>query len=172
MRWVQSEYALKGLFLALLFYTALQIQILPAPAEGQVRSADDELRLAWEKTGTIALYMLGGLAVGIILGLLRQIKDLSRILVKPHAFFLFLLLENPLLIYLGLIGGLGLGGVSRIRSASGGPAKSHADGLRWAGFRSWIRETSRDCELKSPHDVGRRRRGLCHLFRQSLLGEV
>ena len=40
---------------------------------------------------------------------LRQIRYLARVIRKPLAFFVFLLLENPLLIYLGLIGGLAYG---------------------------------------------------------------
>ncbi|MCE9531564.1 MAG: hypothetical protein K8T89_10650 [Planctomycetes bacterium] len=92
MRWVQSEYALKGLFLGLLLYTSLQ--------------GPD-----WKTTGKLALYMLAGLAGAIVIGLLRQLKDLARILKKPHAFLVFLLLENPFLIYLGLVGGLGFGAV-------------------------------------------------------------
>jgi tetratricopeptide (TPR) repeat protein len=114
MRWVQSEYAMKGLFLGLLLYTAMQIEIAPAPADGVSRTA-------WERTGSIALYMLGGLGAAIVLGLLRQLRDLVRIIKKPHASLVFLLLENPLLIYLGLIGGLCWGAVQEYDPGAGTP---------------------------------------------------
>ena len=100
MRWVQSEYALKGLFLGLLLYAAVQIQlpdaigVTPAP---------------WHTAGQLAVYMLIGLGAAIAIGGLRQLIDLVGILKKPHAGVLFLLLENPLLIYAGLIGGLAVG---------------------------------------------------------------
>ena len=112
MRWVQSEFALKGLFLGLLLYTAMQIQI---------RSTQDPAVSSWELTGTVGLYMLGGLAAGIVVGLLRQVRDLGRLFRKPHAFLVFLLLENPLLIYMGLIGGLGLGAFREFEPGEGKP---------------------------------------------------
>ena len=79
MRWVQSEYALKGLFLGLLLYTALQIQIVPA--EGSV---EEQHRLAWEATGRIALYMAVGLGVGVLAALLRQFGELARACEKNY----------------------------------------------------------------------------------------
>jgi len=108
MRWVQSEYALKGLFLGLLFYSALQIQFDPRPNK-------------WELTGWIGLYMVGGLAVGLLLALAQQVKDLGRFFRKPAAFIVFLLLENPLLVYLGLIGGLALGAFHEFEPGTGKP---------------------------------------------------
>jgi len=112
MRWLQSEFAMKGLFLGLLLYTSMQIQI---------RSMQEPHVATWELTGTVALYMLGGLGVALVLGLLRQIRDLARLLRKPHAFLLFLLLENPFLIYLGLIGGLGVGTFREFEPGDGKP---------------------------------------------------
>jgi tetratricopeptide (TPR) repeat protein len=101
MRWASSEYAMKGLFLGLLLYTALQASLPSAtqPAESS----------PGQKTGTIALYMLAGIGAALGLALLRQIRDLLRFIRRPFAFFVFLLLENPLLIYLGVIGGLACG---------------------------------------------------------------
>ena len=96
MRWVQSEYALKGLFLGLLLFTALQ-----SPG--------------WEVTGHIALAMLTGLGAGMVIGILRQIRGVPRMIRKPHAFLVFLLLENPLLIYTGVIGGLVFGIYSQLQ---------------------------------------------------------
>jgi tetratricopeptide (TPR) repeat protein len=121
MRWVQFEYALKGLFLGLLLYTALQTQLPPPLPEGATRGGDEVTQQAWEKTGHVALYMLAGLGAGLALGLLRQLGDLARILRKPHAFLVFLLLENPLLIYLGLVGGLALGAGREFDPGDGRP---------------------------------------------------
>lgn len=87
MRWVQAEYALKGIFLGLLLYVGLQAS-------------------NWEEVGRIALYMLAGLGVGMLIGISRQVADLPRLLAKPHAFLVFLILENPLFIYAGVLGGL------------------------------------------------------------------
>ena len=50
--------------------------------------------------------MLAGLGAGLLLGMRRQLRDLPRLLSKPHAFIVFLLLENPLLVYAGVLGGL------------------------------------------------------------------
>jgi tetratricopeptide (TPR) repeat protein len=118
MRWVQSEYALKGLFLGLLLYVALQTQL---PPDAATRSQDEIADYAWSKTGRIAVYMLAGLGAGMVLGALRQFPDLARIVRKPHAFLLFLLLENPLLVYLGLIGGLGFGAGCEFDPGDGRP---------------------------------------------------
>ncbi len=120
MRWVQSEYALKGLFLGLLLYTALQIQ-LPGDSPADGSAPVDDMQLAWHQTGRVALYMLAGLGAGIVLAVLRQIRVLGRIVKKPHAFLVFLLLENPLLIYLGLIGGLGFAAVNEFDPGDGKP---------------------------------------------------
>ncbi len=90
MLWVQAEYALKGIFLGLLLFVGLQ-----APS--------------WEVVGRIAIYMLAGLGIGIVIAIARQLADLPRLIAKPHAFIVFLLLENPLLIYAGVLGGLVFG---------------------------------------------------------------
>jgi hypothetical protein len=87
MLWVQAEYALKGIFLGLLLYVGLQ-----APT--------------WDVVGRIAIYMLLGLSAALVIGMLKQLADLPRLLAKPHAFIVFLLLENPLLVYSGVLGGL------------------------------------------------------------------
>ena len=98
MRWVQAEYALKGIFLGLLLFVGLQ-----APS--------------WEVVGRIAVYMLIGLGTGMTIGMLRQLGDLPRMIQKPHAFIVFLLLENPLLIYAGVLGGLVYGAFTEVQIA-------------------------------------------------------
>lgn len=98
MLWVQAEYALKGIFLGLLLYVGLQ-----APT--------------WEVVGHIAIYMLLGLGAGLLIAVTRQLKELPRLFVKPHAFIVFLLLENPLLIYAGVLGGLVYGAYTEAQVA-------------------------------------------------------
>ena len=91
MQWVRSEYLLKGIYLGLLLFMALQ-------------NPD------WSVTGRIGLWMVGGLAIALLVGILVQIRDLAKLLKKPVAFLLFLILENPMLVYAGIIFGLA-GGV-------------------------------------------------------------
>ena len=90
MRWAQSEYLLKGVFLGLLLFVALDSQ-------------------SWSETGQVGLYMAGGFGIGLLLAIIRQVRDLPRLLRRPFGFLVFVLLENPLLIYSGVILGLAFG---------------------------------------------------------------
>ena len=91
MRWAKSEYILKGVFLGLLVFVSLQ------------------QNLNWEGTGRIALWLMGGFALALILAAAKEVKSLKGLGRNPFGFFLFLLLENPFLIYAGLVLGF-LGG--------------------------------------------------------------
>jgi len=84
MRWLQSEYILKGTFLGLWMFLALQ--------------APD-----WAGIGRVALYMAGGLAAALAIGTLDQLRRGQKFGGGPVAFVLFLLLEYPMLVYAGLI---------------------------------------------------------------------
>ncbi|QVL34621.1 hypothetical protein KIH39_12145 [Telmatocola sphagniphila] len=92
MRWKQSEYMLKGIFLGLLLFVAL---------EG----------LDWSRTGIVAACLAGGLIVGILVAIGRHLKDLRQFQGKFVAYALFILLENPLSIYAGVILGLFAGAI-------------------------------------------------------------
>jgi tetratricopeptide (TPR) repeat protein len=92
MRWAKAEYILKGVFLGLLLFVSLQ--------KG----------LDWAATGRVALWLAGGLLVALVLATARQWRDISGLGRNPLGFLLFLLLENPLLIYCGII--LGLAGAA------------------------------------------------------------
>jgi tetratricopeptide (TPR) repeat protein len=92
MRWAKSEYILKGVFLGLLLFVSLQ--------KG----------LGWSDTGRVALWMVGGFVAALLLSAARQYKDIKGLGRNPLGFLLFLLLENPFLIYAGII--LGLGGAA------------------------------------------------------------
>lgn len=96
MPWLKTEYLLKGLFLALLLIAAL-LQGMTPPA-----SYADTLI-------PVNVGMLGGLGVALLLGAGLKLYQGYR----PRGlatFFLFVLLECPTLIYLGILGGL-LGGI-------------------------------------------------------------
>ena len=90
MKWAKSEYILKGVFLGLLLFVSLQ-------------------NLDWAETGRLAVFLAGGLVAGLVIGAARQFRTLPGLLRNPAGYFLFLLLENPVLIYAGIILGLGAG---------------------------------------------------------------
>jgi tetratricopeptide (TPR) repeat protein len=92
MRWAKAEYILKGVFLGLLLFVSLQ------------RGLD------WAATGRVALWLVGGFLVALVLAALRQFRDIQGLGRNPVGFLLFLLLENPLLIYCGIV--LGLAGAA------------------------------------------------------------
>jgi tetratricopeptide (TPR) repeat protein len=93
MRWSQAEYYLKGIFLGLLLFAALQ-------------NPD------WSKTGQLALFLGGGLAAGLFVSLVMWLMRGIRIGGRFLSLILFLLLESPTLVYLGLIGGMLAGALS------------------------------------------------------------
>ena len=88
MRWAKSEYILKGVFLGLLLFVSLQKD------------------LDWYATGRVALWLVGGFLVALVIAAIRQFRDIKGLGRNPLGFLLFLLLENPLLIYAGIIFGL------------------------------------------------------------------
>lgn len=96
MRWAKSEYMLKGVFLGLLLFISMQKE------------------LDWTGTGRVALWLVGGFGAALLVALTRQLKEITGLLRNPVGFMLFLLLENPFLIYLGLIVGL-IGGAIQER---------------------------------------------------------
>lgn len=92
MRWAKSEYILKGVFLGLLLFVSLQ------------------KNMDWEATGRVALWLVGGFVVALVLSAARRYQDIKGLGPNPLGFLLFLILENPFLIYAGII--LGLGGAA------------------------------------------------------------
>jgi hypothetical protein len=92
MRWLQTEYLLKGIFLGLLVYAALGQAAVP-PAEGP----GSLLR--------VNLPALGGLALALLVAGFLKRRQGYRARGRPVVFALFLLLESPTLVYLGIIGG-------------------------------------------------------------------
>jgi tetratricopeptide (TPR) repeat protein len=100
MNWLLTEYLLKGIFLGLLTYAALQ-------------------RPDWAETGALAGFLSGGLAVGLLLSFLSWLPRGIRVGGRFLSLLLFLLLESPTLIYAGLIGGL-LAGALYVRDPATG----------------------------------------------------
>ena len=96
MKWAKSEYILKGVFLGLLLFVSVQ-------------------SLDWPQTGRLAVFLGGGLAIALVIGAIGQFRTLPGLFRNPLGYFLFLLLENPMLIYAGVILGLATGTVDLLR---------------------------------------------------------
>src|SRR5262249_45685102 len=95
MRWLQTEYLLKGIYLGLVLYAALQQASIPPDSAG----------LAWECLLTVNLLTLAGLGAALVLAGLAKLREGFRVRGRLVPFLLFLLLESPTLAYLGILGG-------------------------------------------------------------------
>lgn len=93
MRRLQSEYLLKGIYLGLLLFVALQEQ-------------------TWGDLTRVAICTLGGLALALLVAAYQKKREGYRIAGRLPAFVLFLLLESPALVYSGILVGLTLGAFS------------------------------------------------------------
>jgi tetratricopeptide (TPR) repeat protein len=87
MRWQHLEYTAKGVFLALLVFIALQ-----QPDGNRVES--------------LLLWLAGGLGVSLVGAAVSALARGFRVKGKLMPFFLFLILENPLLTYAGILAGI------------------------------------------------------------------
>src|SRR5262249_720121 len=97
MRWLKSEYILKGLFLGVLLFAAIQ----------EARPPDaDTPEPGWAAAGRVTLLMLGGLVVGLVLAAVRKLRQGYKVNGRVPAFVVFLLLESPTFVYAGIIIGL------------------------------------------------------------------
>jgi tetratricopeptide (TPR) repeat protein len=90
MRWDQTEFLLKGMYLGLLLMVALHG---PGWAE-----------LAW-----VGVFTVGGLFLSLTAGAWQKWREGYRPRGRPFSYLLFLLLENPGIVYTGLVAGLALG---------------------------------------------------------------
>jgi tetratricopeptide (TPR) repeat protein len=90
MRWQQAEFILKGIYLGLLVFLAL---VVPD----------------WAELGVAAGFTLGGLALCLGIAAYRKLREGYRVRGRLLPFLLFLLLENPGLVYAGVLLGLALG---------------------------------------------------------------
>ncbi len=98
MRWL-SEYVLKGIFLGLLAFVALQ-------------------ETDWSQTGQVVLFTLLGLTVSLAIASWRKLRQGYQIRGRLPAFMLFSLLESPGTVYAGVILGLAIGAFSIRRPES------------------------------------------------------
>jgi tetratricopeptide (TPR) repeat protein len=97
MQRLKTEYLLKGIFLGLVLYVALQ--------QGDSPPAN------WVDTlAPINLTALGGVVVALLLTAIIKLRQGYRMRGRPLPFILFLLLEGSLFVYAGIIGGM-LGGL-------------------------------------------------------------
>ncbi len=96
--WHRNEYILKGLFLGLWTFVALQVAVDP----NAVRED-----LPW-----VLGWVGAGLAVGFLLGMLLQLRRGVRPWANWKAFPLLVLLESPTFIYFGIVFGLAAGVLS------------------------------------------------------------
>jgi tetratricopeptide (TPR) repeat protein len=108
MRWLQTEYLLKGVYLGLVLYAALQ------QAEAHEH--------AWDALARVNLLALGGLILALLLAGLAKMREGYRIRGRLLIFVLFLLLESPTLVYAGILSGT-LGGIAWVRSFVGDQSK-------------------------------------------------
>jgi tetratricopeptide (TPR) repeat protein len=108
----RSEYILKGIFLGLIMFVALQ-------------NPD------WGSIASIGLWMAGGLGLTLLMAVIVNIRDLSRLLSKPIASIIFLVLESPFLVYAGILFGLVGGAVAEKPVLLQNQTPADADELRW-----------------------------------------
>src|SRR5262249_44916342 len=90
MRWLQTEYILKGVYLGFLVFVALQ-------------------EPDWRRIGLVALCTFGGLFLCLAVAGYRKWREGYRPRGRWPAFLLFLLLESPDLVYAGILLGLATG---------------------------------------------------------------
>lgn len=95
MRWLQTEYLLKGIFLGLLLDLALR-------QSGQAE-------FTWDAPLGVGICTLGGLVLALALAGLAKLREGYRIHGRVLPFIIFLLLESPTLVYAGILGGMILG---------------------------------------------------------------
>jgi tetratricopeptide (TPR) repeat protein len=93
MRWLHHEYMLKGIYLGLLLFVALQTP-------------------DWQTTGQVAAFVFGGLVLSLAIAAAARLREGYRIQGRWAPFILFLFLESPGLIYSGIILGMALGAFS------------------------------------------------------------
>lgn len=90
MRWQQTEFILKGLYLGLLIVVAMH-------------------NPTWEEIAQVGGFTLAGLAICLAMAGYYKVREGYQIKGRWIGFLLFLLLENPGMVYAGIIAGLTVG---------------------------------------------------------------
>ncbi|HVS37584.1 MAG TPA: hypothetical protein VMS17_18620 [Gemmataceae bacterium] len=97
MNWLRTETVCKGLFLGLVLYAGLETAAVP-PGDK-----------TWVSFAWVNLSALAGLAIALVIAAGIRLREGFRVRGKPHLFLLFLLLESPWLVYVGVFAGLVFG---------------------------------------------------------------
>ncbi len=108
MRWLQTEYLLKGVYLGLILYAALQQATEP--------------QLGWEALARVNLLALAGLVLALVGAGLAKVREGYGVRGRLLIFILFLLLESPTMVYAGILGGT-LGGIAWVHQLLGEQAE-------------------------------------------------
>src|SRR5258708_3625360 len=96
MTFLRAEYILKGLYLSLILYAALQLGLKPPDS-----STEPLLRFN--------LPPLAGLLLMLLVAAVGKLRQGYRIKGRLLIFVFFLLLESPTLVYTGILGGTVVG---------------------------------------------------------------
>jgi tetratricopeptide (TPR) repeat protein len=117
MRLLQTEYLLKGVYLGLVLFAALAVGTIPP----------DSGALANEGLLRVNLSALAGFGLALLVAAALRFREALRARGRLVAFVLFLLLESPTLVYLGILGGTAFG-LYLLREALAGldPARREA----------------------------------------------
>src|SRR5437868_15380900 len=99
MRWDQTEFLLKGIYLGLLLMVALH--------------GPSWLDLLW-----VGGFTFGGLALAVVAAALQKWREGYSPRGRPFSYLLFLLLESPGKVYTGLVAGLALGAYVTFKDSS------------------------------------------------------
>jgi tetratricopeptide (TPR) repeat protein len=133
--WHRNEYILKGLFLGLWVFFALQVPADP--------------RAAWIDILWVVGWVLAGLTVAVIGGTVLQVSRGLRPWHNWLAFPLVVLLESPTFIYTGILGGLVVGVLSGTPGAE--PWASQLAGYFGLGFDDIKHLTSASLAADDPN---------------------
>jgi tetratricopeptide (TPR) repeat protein len=118
MRWQQTEFVFKGIYLGLLLFVGMAL-----------REPD-----WWKEIAQFALCTFGTLALFLGVAAARKLRDGCKVTGRLWSFLMYLVLENPGMVYAGVILGMLLGASSLISEFSlfGTPAvhDEEAEGYR------------------------------------------
>lgn len=125
MRWLLTEYLLKGVFFGALLFVALQ-------------------KLDARATGIWALATFGGLLLSLVIAARRKLKEGFRATGRMPAFIVFLILESPILVYEGILVGTIIGALVVRRTGTGEWFAPMLGGGAVLGLLFWLVQQVRD----------------------------
>ncbi len=125
MRWIVSEYLLKGVFLGALLFVALQ-------------------KLDGRGTALWAAVTLGGLALFLGIAARRKLNEGYRVTGRLPAFIVFLILESPILVYEGILVGVTIGALLVRKPGTGDWLTTLFAGGAVLGLLFWLIQNVRE----------------------------